>query len=371
MTKPKKVAKTLTGIMDNPVMQIVMDRKKYINSVLNEVNSWWGVDLYRRKPGPAFIDDRFIGTDLDISCFLYELAERNAVITIPEYKTIRPRSKTKGLQVISSSNRHGQIIGLTSNMDTFLFSVRIKDMNVVSTNKVGAYRNFALTDLSGNLYIKSFQFIPDEKENWFIFDKGILDVNNNITFEYFVHPNRWSSLFGHHYIITKMLIERLKEQCSDYQNRIDEMLKKGIRYPKKGGIPFQWPEKVKEEGKKIRVESFQVEMTFPESNGEFLDWKYTQENLVRLTKLRNYLLFTFIPKLQFAVRTVEFAYYKYGENRIPHWMKNVKWESNYVPPGRRAKWDRIILFQRKVGEVGISLKKRLYNKSEEVSLNYE
>jgi len=357
--------------MDHPVMKIVLDRSKHINSILNEVNNWWGFDLYRRKPGPAYIDEKFIGTDLDLSCFLYELSERNAVINIPEYKSIRPRSITKGLQVISPSNRHGQIIGLTSNMNTFLFSIRIKDMNVVSTNKVGAYRNFALTDLNGEMYIKNFQFIPNQKENWFLSDKGILDVNNNITFEYFVHPNRWSSMFGHHYIITKMLIERLKEQCSDYQVRIDEMMKKGIRYPKKGGIPFQWPEKEKESGKKIKVESFQVEMTFPESTGTFLDWKCNQENLVRLTKLRNYLLFTYIPKLQFATRTVELAYHKYGENRIPHWIKNVKWEENFRVPGKRTKWDRIILFQNKVGELGISLKKRIYKKSEEVSLNYE
>jgi hypothetical protein len=370
MTLPKKVAKTLTGIMDHPIMKIIMDRSKLINGVLHEVNSWWGYYLYLRKPGPAYIDDRFVGTDLDMSCFLFELVERNAVINIPEYKSIRPRSRTKGFQVISPMNRHGQIIGLTSNKDTFLFSIRLKDMNVISSNTVGAYRNFSLTDLSGNLYIKSFQFIPNQKENKFLTDSYVVDVNNNISFEYFVHPNRWSSMFGQHYIMTKMLIERLKEQCADYQVRIDEMLKKGIRYPKKGGIPFQWPEKTKEIGKKVIVESFQVEMTFPENTGKFQDWKFTQENLVRLTELRNYLLFTFIPKLQFAVRTVEFAYYKYGENRIPHWIKNTKWESNYVPPGRRAKWDRIILFQRKVGEEGISLKKRVYKKSEEVSLDY-
>lgn len=370
MTKPKQVAKTLTTILDHPVMKIIMDRSKYINSILNEVNTWWGFDLYNRKPGPSYIDDKYVGTDLDLSCFLFELAERNAVINIPEYRCIRPRSITKGLKVISPDNRHGQIIGLTSNMDTFLFSIRIKDMNIVSSDKVGAYRNFALTDLSGNLYMKSFQFIPNQKENKFLSDSYIVDINNNISFEYFVHPARWSSMFGQHYIMTKMLIERLKEQCVDYQNRIDEMLEKGIRYPKKGGIPFQWPEKVKGEGKKIRVESFQVEMTFPESTGKFQDWKLTQENLVRLTQLRNYLLFTYVPKLQFATRTVEFSYYKYGENRIPHWLKNVKWEQNYVPPGKRAKWDRIILFQRKVGEEGISLKKRVYKKSEEVSLDY-
>ena len=374
MTLPKQVAKTLTSIMDHPFMQLIMDRSKEIDVVISQIQYWWGYDLYNRKPGPAYIDDDFVGTDLDLSCFLFELAERHAVINIPEYQLIRPSSIKKGFSVVSPENRHGQIIGLTSNKDSFLFSLRIKDMNTISSNRVGAFKNFALTNLNGDLYeqCKCLQFIPTEKENDFLQKVHILSANNNIVFQYFVHPNRWSSMFGHHYIITKHLIERLKVECKEYQEQIDEMLEIGFRYPKTGGRRFEgWPESKEGPGKRIKIESFQVEMEFPKNGSRFKVGKYREERLVYLTRRRNYLLWTLIPKLSFAVRTVELAYYKYGNNRIPHWLKNVQWEHNFrVPPRGRIKWDRIILFQNKVGELGISLKKRTRQISQGVSLDY-
>lgn len=373
MTLPKKVAKTLTGILSHPVMQVVQDRSLDISKVLPVVQSWWGYDMYNRKPGPAYIDDKFVGTDLDLSCFLFELVGRNAVINIPKYQLVRPRSIKKGFKVVSPDNRHGQILGLTSNKETFLFSIRLKDMNVVSSNRVGDYRNFALTDLDGNWYehCHSLEFIPNERENDFLVENKILSANNTIAFQYFVHPARWSSMFGHHYIITKQLIERLTEECVEYQEQIDEMLKIGIRYPKTGRPWIGWPETEKGPGKKIRIESFQVEMEFPKNDTKFKVVKYNERNLVYLTKLKNHFQFTLIPKLNFAVRTVEYAYSKFGGNNIPHWLKNVDWEHNFVVPGKRIKWDRIILFQNKVGELGISLKKRTRSISQEVALTYE
>ena len=123
-----------------------MDRSKYISGVLNEVQQWWGYDLFSRRPGPAYIDEKFVGTDLDLSCFLFELSERNAVINIPEYQLVRPTSIKKGFKVVSPQNRHGQIIGLTSNKDVLLFTLRIKDMNTIKSDSVGAYKNFAITN---------------------------------------------------------------------------------------------------------------------------------------------------------------------------------------------------------------------------------
>lgn len=382
MTKPKLVAKTLTGILNNPVMGVVMDRETDLDIIIPVVRGWWGYDLMHRKPGPAYIDDQFVGTDLDLSCLLFELSERHAVINIPTYQNIRPKSIQKGCTVLSTENRHGEIIRLVSNKDTFSFSVLIKDLNTIIRRKAsnhnitkitkGGYKNFALTDLEGNLYEenKCLQFVPTAVENNFLVSNKILSANNNIYFEYFVHPNRWSSMFGHHYIITKMMIERMKDECVIYQKQIDDMRLAGIRYPKKGGYHFDWPEKIQAPGKKIKIESFQVEMTFPPVEGNYIPFKYNQENLVMLTERKNYWQYTLIPKLQFAVRTVELAYYKYGQNRIPHWIKNTKWEEGFRVPGGRIKWDRIILFQNKVGELGISLKKRVYQKSEEVDLNY-
>ena len=382
MTKPKVIAKTLTGILDNPMMEIVRNRRSGLDMMIPTVQEWWGYDLFNRKPGPAYIDDQFVGTDLDLSCLLFELSERHAVINIPEYQPVRPKTIQKGYTVLSTQNRHGEIIGLISNKDSFLFSLRIKDLNTMVRRKdpykgvtkisKGAYKNFSLTNLNGELhdYCKCLQFVPTSTENKFLVENKVLSANNNIFFEYFVHPNRWSSMFGHHYVVTKMLIERLKEECVYYQTVIDDMRKKGVRYPKKGGYHFGWPEKTHGPGKKVKIEVFQVEMEFPKHTSTFPSYLYTQDNLVKLTEKRNYWQYTLIPKLQFAVRTVELAYYKYGNNRIPHWIKNTKWESNFRVPGGRIKWDRIILFQNKVGELGISLKKRVYQKTEDVALSY-
>ena len=173
MTKKKEVAKTLTNIFDNPIMKTIMDRSKEIDdSIIKEVSSWWRYDMLNRKPGPAYVDEDFVGTDLDLSCFLYELAERGAVINIPHYKNMRATTKKEGQAIISQDNRHGQVLGLVSNKDVFSFSLRIKDMNVMTTNNVGDYRNFSITDLDGDWYPGwgNLEFIPTAKENKFIFE---------------------------------------------------------------------------------------------------------------------------------------------------------------------------------------------------------
>ena len=152
MTQKKRVAKTLTEILNNPIMEIILDRSRDIETIIEEVNNWWGFDLYSRKPGVAYRDENGSTTDLDLSCFLYELARRNAVINIPEYKSMRATKLKEGQALVSKNNRHGQILGLTANKDVFSFSLRIKDMNVINSSGVGDYRNFSITDLDGDFY---------------------------------------------------------------------------------------------------------------------------------------------------------------------------------------------------------------------------
>ena len=142
MTMPKQVSKTLKGVLDHPLMETIMDRSKDISVAVDEVTRWWDYDLYTRKPGPAYtVDEVFTGTDLDLACFMYALSERNAVINIPTYKSMRKKTIKKGQMVTSADNRHGNITGLASNKKVFSFSVRIKDMNVMTSEQVGDYRN--------------------------------------------------------------------------------------------------------------------------------------------------------------------------------------------------------------------------------------
>lgn len=372
MTKAKKVAKTLTSVLDNEVMQRIMDRSQDMEETINEVISWWRYDLFNRKPGPAYDENgEIVGTTLDLSCFLFELAERNAVINIPSYKSMRAASVTEGQHVVSAENRHGCITNLIANKNTFSFSVRIRDMNVISEEGVGAYRTFSLTDLDGDWYDgwKKLEFIPSAKENKFIFENK-MNIGNDVVFNEFVHPNRWSSIYGQYYFMTKALIERLSEEASHCFKEIKRMLDEGITYPPKEA-PAEWPEKEKIAGKKIQVNAFDFEIDIPENDSKYKTYKSTQKNLVELTKKRNWYVYSVVPKLRFATRATELAFIKHGEGKVASWIKNVNWESDYVQAGKRTKWDRLVLFQPKVGEVGVSLRKRVYSKTEEVSLDYD
>lgn len=366
MTEKKHVAKTLTNILDHPVMKQILDRTCDIKPVIETVSSWWRYDMEKRRPGIAYDGT----TDLDLACFLYELSERNAVINIPHYKSLRAGSRIEGERIISKDNRHGSIIGLSANKEVFSFSLRVKDMNVMTTNSVGEFRNFSVTDLDGNWYdgLSKIEFMPTAKENEFI-RKYQLAVGNTITFKHFVSPNRWVSLYGQYYFMTKALIERLREESQYYYQEVKAMLVEGLKYPEEK-TPTEYPDRTKEPGKKIKVKSLEVELDYPTNKSLFPKYAHTVENLVKLTDLRKWFVYGVVPKLTFATRTVEYAYYKYGQDKLPSWIQNVDWEENYVSPGKRKVWDRLVLFQPKVGEIGVSIKKRIMETTQEVSLDY-
>jgi hypothetical protein len=375
MTQPKRVSKSIKNILEHPIMEIILDRSQNIKSVIPAVLSWWDLDMVKRKPGPAYINDKFVGTDLDLSCLLFSLFNRGIEVNLPEYKIIRPRSVKEGQKVTSKFNRNGKIIGLTSNSKTFLFSLRIIDKNVINFNKRGYYRNFAVTNLNGDLYehCKQIQFAPNESDTDYFNFHQLLSKDNTLDLQYFVHPARWTSIFGSHYLMTKALIKRLQESVIELKKQIKEMRKKGYRYQKKktGYIPVRFPKAFKEKGKSIKVDSFQVEVDFPQNKTKFQKIRYSNEYLLTATRVRDYFQYILIPKLQFATRCCELAYFKYGQNRIPSWVKGVKWESGFRILPKRTRWDRAVLFQPKPFELGVSVRKRLYQKSETVNKNYE
>jgi len=372
-TPKKKVASTLKTILTNPIMESILDKSTDITSVIEEISGWWKYDLFTRKPGPAYDEDgTFLGTDLDLACFLYELADRNAAINLPVYKGIRATSHKEGQMIVSDKNRHGQLLGLNANKETFIFSIRIKDMNVMTSESVGDYRNFSITDFSGDWYNgwQKIEFLPDAKENNFLTESKILE-DNHISFKNFAHPNRWTSFFGQYYFMTKCLIDRLTEEAAYYNSEVKKMLEEGIKFPPSDPQP-EWPRKETEKGKSIKVKAFQVEIDVPKNDSKFPSFEHNQENLVKLADLRKYFIYKLVPKLRFATRATELSYYKTGNELImPAWLQDVKWEKDYVIPGKRIKWDRLVLFQPGVGERAVAIRKRSYEKSETVSMNYE
>lgn len=374
MTKPKEVAKSLKEILVNNDMKIILDKSSNIEPIIEKVIDWWSYDLYSRRPGPAYTDDNvFQGTDLDMAAFLYALSDRGAAINIPSYDRMRKSRLKEGQIIISKENRHGEIVGLTANKETFTFSVKIKDMNVMKSNGFGDFRNFSLTDMDGSWYEgwKQIQFIPSEKEDNFLNEFRVKANHNTVMFKNFIHPNRWISFFGQYYFITKALINRLDEESKDLNIQIKRMLENGINYPPISEEAQSKPASIPQEnGKRINVKAFEVEIDVPNNSTKFPVYSDSQENLILITRKRKDYVYKIIPKLRFATRATEYAYYSNGEGKFPTWLENVKWEADYIQKGKRKKWDRLVLFQPSVGEIGVSIRKRVYDKVEVVSENY-
>lgn len=202
----KEVAKSLIHVFNDIQMAKLLERGIDITNTVKEIADWWGYDLFLRKPGPVYSElGLYKGTDLDLCTFLYELSERGAVINLPTYKSSGKTAIKEGQVLTSKENRHGKIVGLSANKDFFKFSIRIIDANVMTTNSVGDFRNFLLTDFDGSWYPgwKRIDFVATAKENEFIMKHGLL-TGNTIYFNTFVNPNRWRTLYSSHFVSSKI-----------------------------------------------------------------------------------------------------------------------------------------------------------------------
>jgi len=345
-----------------------LDRSKDIVEVAKAAMSFWGYDLMSRKPSPAYDEyGVFTGTNLDLACFLYELAGRGAVINIPNYKASTKKTKRADQTRISSTG-NGAIIGVKSNKDFFKFSVQIFDQNVVGADKVGDFRTYNLTNHTGQWYDgwKTIQFVPTLNENKFITENKLW-TGNRIVFSEFVHPNRWTSFFGHYYVISKIVTERLTEEIKHLNAEVKKMIASGIIYPPgKGPAPFV--EREYGATKSVKFESFQAKIFIPDLDlkGEYPKIEgCSQDDLVtaynkkkELARMKDF--------LNFMTRVTEYAHYA-NPTYMPGWIQNVDWESGFKIPGGRIEWDRLKLFQPEVGKHSVSILKRTYEKADQIA----
>ena len=371
----KLVSKKFENIMDHNLVKVIMDRKSDIEPIIEEVKSWWGYDLYNRKPGPAYTDDGvFIGTNLDLACFLYELCQRGAAINIPKYETFSKKKLKEGQHLTSKDNRHGIIKGLVSNKETWVFSIQMIDQNVMTTDGFGDTRTFSLTDFKGNWYKgwTELQFIATAKENnWMTENKLFSD--NKIVFNTFIHPNRWTSFFGDKYFITKLLIQRMEQQGKYFYGQIKQMLDSGITYPKSEidkKSAKSYSDKSIDKGKRIKVDAYEVEMDTPPNDTTFKEYKFNQETLVDLTRKRNDYIYKSGPLLRFMTRATEYAHFQ-KPDLFPAWIKGAEWNHEYKQKGGRKIWSRLVLCQPENFKLGVAIRKRIYKKSIEVSESYK
>jgi hypothetical protein len=369
MTEAKHIAQSLKTILDNPMVLDTLDRSKDIEPIAKVAYSFWDYDLMSRKPSPAYNEyGVFKGTDLDLACFLYALSQRDAVIKIPYYKRGSVKT-TRTDQMRASAEAQGAITGVIANQDFFKFSVKIFDQNVIGEDKVGDYRTYNLTDHEGKWsdQWRHINFMPTLNENKFITENKLWS-GNQIVFKNFAHPNRWTSFFGHYYVISKMVIDRLTEDIKYLNAQIKKMKSEGIEYPKGEGPAIKPPGTYEYgESKSVTFKSFQAKIYVPEMNlkGEFPKLQSNQTNLVfayeKAKRLKN-----LKQSLTFMTRATELAHYN-AQDRMPHWIKNVQWESGFREPGKRTDWERLKLFQPAPGLHSVSILKRTYDKAARVS----
>lgn len=367
MTEVRHVAQSLTTILQNPVVLSILDRSSDIKPVMEEVLSWWNYDLFARKPSPAYDEyGIFKGTDLDLACFIYALAGRGAIINIPTYKGHTKR-KTRTDQILKSAeNRHGELLSVGANKFFWSFNINVIDQNVIGEDKIGDFRTFSLTGKDGSWYDgwRTIQFEPTLKENRFITENKMWS-GNQVVFKEFIHPNRWTSFFGHYYVITKLLIERLVDEAAFMNTEYKRIEASGIKFPKSGGPKTHSFDYGKGVSKKFVA--FEAKIHMPETfiEGDYTFYPELQAGLLDAYNSRKELN-KVISSLRFMTRASEYAHYK-NPDRMPHWFKNVEWEKDFVEPGKRMKWERLKLFQPKVGERSVSILKRTFTKSATVS----
>jgi len=372
MTEKKYVAQSLKSLLENPMVVAILNREEDIMAVAKEAVDFWSYDLLNRRPSSAYTEEGlFQGTDLDLACFMYAMADRGAVINIPRYKGMSQKKSRTDQVVTSAYNRHGKIVGVQANKEFWTFSINVIDENVIGADKVGDFRTFSLTDLNGAWYQgwDRIEFVPTLNENRFITENKLWS-GHTIVFKNMIHPNRWTSFFGKYYAISKMVIERLTEESAYLNAEIKAIQADGVKFPGESG-PKSYEYGTPGKTKSIKVEVFEAILFMPDTKyiGEYPKYSRTQAALVDAYNTRKEYQ-KIIKKLRFMTRATEYAHSK-ARDRIPAWISGVKWEPGFkLSPRARNTWERFPLFQDKVGEHSISLLRRWSEKSTQVDIDY-
>ena len=117
--------------------------------------------------------------------------------------------------------------------------------------------------------------------------------------------------------------------------------------------------------------AFQAQVYIPAVDyiGEYPQPAKNQTALVEMYELRKKFQ-QFIKGLRFMARATEYAHSQAPDN-MPAWVKGAKWEDGFkIPPRGRTQWQRLPLYQKRVGEFSIALLRRWYEKSARVSADY-
>ncbi len=350
--------------------QRIMDRDFFLNE--NFIRSILGQSVFNwedRDMSLALNPDGTLRTrNLDLFSFLVPLAEKGAIIGIPDYKNRGPVVKESCERRVGQGV-FGPLKGLVSSKKTFAFSLSVDDQNLLVTlkdgsEKVGWVHNYMMVDHSGKqredfgtLVVENFGGEGDIFQNLNFGGLGQVALD----FKHYIHPNRWQSIYGAPYLLLKMLLERLKDEIKFLNDEIGRLKNAGIR-----GKMFldKRDRTVMHKGpkKNIEVSTLQFVLDLPPFSNSYAPLPKNLYALNLACSRRKQLLYHFIPIVQFVTRADEAAYFLHGlkNNSVAHWMRGAKWEDNYRRGSGRTLWRRMPLSE--TGNMSLLYREHLVTK---------
>ena len=306
----------------------------------------------------------FVNTDLaypltseniDMATLLMILRYRHCDISIPKY-TSTTVAKTRKTEIISGEDRHGEILSLKSNENTFKFSVMIADKSYHEKKLDGTEtdfcpRTYSITDDNGNFHNNwnSFKFnITLKEEDYF---SNILNYGSKIYCKNFVNLPLAQAFYTEYYRNMKVFDERLGYERMYINSVKSEYIKKCKVLSNDEFKSLDGKAKVIKESaeqfESVKVLCFESKITNVPENYDFnyiKTNKRTPEEIVAecdellegLTSVRS--------EFRFLCRLIEFAFFKvnpYSENMDPskfttYNRNDCKWNEQKVrlPRGR-------------------------------------
>lgn len=271
------------------------DRTTDPTEVVQRVLASFAADAVGRN---ADVDDEG-ETAMDFTSFMMVLLLSDAVINLPTYKRRRVATVNPDEIVVSAQNRHGRVLGLTSNQNVWSMGVNIMDANVMTASTVGASRTFLFQDLTGEWY-DEWSGIDFRTDN-FPEKLRTAFTANEIKFTEMVSRNRGAGLYSRRFMLAKAAITRLQDR--------DRFLKAEAKRlappvdPTAPKAPWSGSHKVGT-GEKVKVWAFNcfvdVTLTGDYAPAESLDAVQQERHRLRQN----------IQTLRFCTRATEFGFWK-------------------------------------------------------------
>lgn len=287
-------------------------------------------------------------SDIDLLSLLVSLANRHAVIQLPDYERRFPQTMNPSDTRVGT--RYGKILRLIAHKKALSFSARILDLGVVTqgdlfgNDTMGAFRTYTMVDANGTWYPgwKSFTWKPSAREDEVI-TRTDMEKEGMVNLAHWVHPNRRQSIFGAPYLTLKMLLVRLEDELAFYRKEVKRL--EGLGIPKQRTRERGVTHTTDEPTKRIQVKSIIFEVDTPPLQGLYTAVIPNEHGMRQAETRVRELTYQLIPHTRFVVRANEAAYFHHGMtgNFIPHWMGSATWERNVRLPGRRTRWSKLTL----------------------------